>query len=100
HWPALMPKPQPHAITPPSLRARLWKGPAAMAVTTLVGGRWTAHVTGVAPPQPQARTRPFLSARLWKRPAAMAVTPLVAPGGTEHCARFASPAQPHAMTRP
>src|SRR5580765_1602052 len=95
-----MPKPQPHAIAPPSLRATLWKGPAAIAVTPLVAAAGTVHGTGLEPTQPQARTRPFLSARLWKRPAAMAVTPLLASDGTKHCATFESPPQPQAMTRP
>jgi len=71
HWPDAEPPWQPHAITPPSFRARLWERPAVIALTPLEASGGTLHwpKSRLKPPfepQPQATTLPSLfRARLW-----------------------------------
>src|SRR5918911_1325214 len=92
--------PQPQATTVPSdFSARLWKEPAAIALTP-ERPLGTLHCPTSSTAQPQATTVPSdFSARLWKKPVATAVTP-ERPLGTLHCPQAPMPPQPQATTVP
>src|SRR5919198_2067098 len=89
---------QPQAKTLPScFSARLWKRPAATAVTPLWACGGTAHCPkSVSPPQPQERTVPsFFTARLSQMLAAIPFTSLPAPAGSALTPVVQAAAAPH-----